>query len=191
MSIAPTSNPPRQPPTGLPELSHPPKRSHSFLPLRHHHQPNQPRLRRRSQRHHLPHHLRPLSLLHPIHRLHPLQASAPRTAAIGALVARPRGNGSQYHRTGVLGGFLCVLLLPDGYAGAAGYDELEYCHVWGNLCVGYGLLCGEGEEGIYSARKDCEARCLGGLRGSCESRRRRPTALHTERILVSENLLGA
>ena len=48
---------------GLPKLPHPPQRSHSLLPLRRRHQPNQPRFRRRSQRHHLPHHLRPPSLL--------------------------------------------------------------------------------------------------------------------------------
>lgn len=66
------SNPPAHNSTGLPKFPNPPQRSHSLLPLRHRHQPNQPRLLRRSQRYRIPHPFRPLSLLHLIHRLHPL-----------------------------------------------------------------------------------------------------------------------
>lgn len=153
---------------GLPKLPHPPQRSHSLLPLRRRHQPNQPRFRRRSQRHHLPHHLRPPSLLRALHRLHSLQASTPRTAATGTLVLGPCWNGGQYHRARLFGAFLCVLLLPDCDAGPAGYDELEYRYVRGDLFVGYGLLCAEGKEDVYSAGEDCEA---GYLVGRMESYR--------------------
>lgn len=33
--------------------------------------------------------------------------------------------------------------------------------------MGYGLLCGEGEEDVYSAGEDCEAGCLVGWREGC------------------------
>ena len=146
--------------TGLSKLSHPPQRSHSLFPLRYHHQSDQSRFIRRSQCHCLPHPLGPSSLLYPLHWLHPLQASTPRTATTSALVLRSCRDGNQYHRPDFPVGFLCLLLLPNGHAGAGGDHELEHCHVWRDLFVGYGVLCGEGEEDVYSAGEDCEARPL-------------------------------
>ena len=141
---------------GLSEFPHPPQRSHRLLPLRRRHQSDQPRLLGRSERHRIPHPLRALSFLHLINRLHPLEASARRNAAAVALVTRSRWNGSQCDRTGISYTLFHLLLLPDGYTGRGGDDELEYRHVWGHLPVGYGFLRGEGEESVYSSRKDCQ-----------------------------------
>ena len=69
------SNTPNQNSAGLPKLSHPPQRSPGLLPLRCRHQPDQPRLLRRTQCHCIPYHFRPPGLLYHIYRLHPLQAS--------------------------------------------------------------------------------------------------------------------
>lgn len=154
------SEPPGNNSTGLPKSPHSPERGHSLFPLRHRHQPNQSRLLRRSQRHRIPNPLRPASVLHPLHRLHSIQASAPRSAATGALVPRPCGNGHQHHRASVSGAFLCVLLLPNRDAGAAGYDELEYRYVRGDLPVGYDILYLEREEDVCSAGEDCQAGSL-------------------------------
>ena len=76
------------------------------------------------------------------------------------MVVRPCGDGNQCHRVGIFDSILHLLLLPDDHASAAGYHELEHCYVWWHLFVGYGLLCGEGEEGVHSSGEDCEAGCL-------------------------------
>ena len=120
--------------------------------------------RRRAQRHHLSHYLRPPSILHPFHWLHSLEKVAPRTATCSALVPGPCRNGNQHHRVSVFVGFFCFLLLPDCNASPAGYDELEYRYVWGDLLVGYGFLCFEGKENIYTASEDCETGYIDGGR---------------------------
>jgi len=153
------------PPPGLPLLPHPPKRRHRLLPLRHNNLPHQPRLLRRPQRHRLPHPLRPPRLLHPLHRLHPLQAPAPGTPTPSALVPRPSRHRYKHHRSGFLGPVFYLLLFPDRDAGAAGHDELEHRHVWGDVFVGDGVLCREGEEGVYPTCKDCQEGCLSKVGG--------------------------
>ena len=154
-------------PIGLSKLSHPPQRRHSLLPLRHRDQSDQSRFIRCSQRHCLPHPLGPPRLLCSLHWLHPLQAPTPRTATAGALVLGSCRDGDQYHRSDFPIALLCLLLLPHRHAGGGEDHELECCHVWWYLLVGYGILCGEGEEDVYSAGEDCEAglldRKIGGL----------------------------
>ena len=153
---APRINPRDSNSAGLSKFPHSAQRGHSLLPLRRRHQSDQPRLLGRSQRHRIPHPLRAPSILHLIHRLHPLEASARRNAAAVALVTRSRWNGDQCDRTGISYTLFHLLLLPNGYAGRGGDDELEYRHVWGDLPMGYGLLRREGEEGVYSSGKDCQ-----------------------------------
>ena len=126
---------------GLPQLPHPPKRRNRLLPLRRNNLPHKPRLQRRPQRNRLPHNLRPPGKLHPLHRLHSLQAPPPRTPPARTLVPRPSRDGDKYFCARVFGAVFYILFLPDGDAGGGGDDELEYCHVWGDLFVGDGVLC--------------------------------------------------
>jgi len=136
---------------GHSRMEHPPKRSPG-LPRRYDPPlPDQHRLHRGPQRHHLPHHHLPDLILPHLHRLRPAEAAPRPTLTPASLVTRPLRHGDKHGRDCLPNPHIHFRLLPAKDPCQQGEHELEYCHVRGDDPLRDGVLLGQGTTQLHTA----------------------------------------